>query len=448
MKFSLSTIRTVAQFATTFNLNNSVNEEEIRILQQQNKEEIEISKLISDELDKNKKLTNFLEMSSIKFNRLDEKTKQNFKFEVATFISSLKKIITVRYPNKINLLKNFLTEENIRKAYRLKHKAEIKIKKEIDIKVKESKAEDKKYFEQVRTEAGKVNFIKDEVNSKFVEQELKRINVIFKLIKDDIIPLQQKVKNLAISSTTLYGVAAGLGLAAAGLWFSSIWVPALAPVATLTSIAAGTVGIVAGILKDISNIQQEKLGKLFKQINKVDTSDINKIDYLELFNSIRGTISFIGSLSSIVKDGYKEFLKKTKSLGASIVNGIDSLVGAGFDIDSTIQGIQKINKVHKELAESHGRLNSLGISYQKWNQVDWVVLDETGLDKPYNEGGVGGKNLVFKNRITNKIYKLDELLQKTKTELRLMRLAKVYNPRTKEWYIRTWKNKDKHDNLG
>ncbi len=58
------------------------------------------------------------------------------------------------------------------------------------------------------------------------------------------------------------------------------------------------------------------------------------------------------------------------------------------------------------------------------------------------------KNLKFKNIKTSEIFVLEDLLAKSQIELNLMGVAKVYNSKLKEWYIRTLPNKFLEDNLG
>ncbi|QZE12164.1 hypothetical protein [Mycoplasma sp. Ms02] len=80
--------------------------------------------------------------------------------------------------------------------------------------------------------------------------------------------------------------------------------------------------------------------------------------------------------------------------------------------------------------------------------VKWIVTNETRQTDLYNNGGYGGKNLEFKNIITNECFTLQDLLDKTGAELKVMGLQKVYNPARGVWYIRTLRNSIKVDNLG
>ncbi|WP_373436943.1 hypothetical protein [Metamycoplasma equirhinis] len=58
------------------------------------------------------------------------------------------------------------------------------------------------------------------------------------------------------------------------------------------------------------------------------------------------------------------------------------------------------------------------------------------------------KNLKFKNIKTSEIFVLEDLLAKSQIELNLRGVAKVYNSKLKERYIRTLPNKFLEDNLG
>jgi hypothetical protein len=82
------------------------------------------------------------------------------------------------------------------------------------------------------------------------------------------------------------------------------------------------------------------------------------------------------------------------------------------------------------------------ITYKKMYQINdylskaklvkWVVVDETKQTDEYWRGGIGGKNLKFKNLETKKIFTLEELLSYTKMKLNLLGLTKVYNSHLKE----------------
>ncbi|WP_052000279.1 DUF3892 domain-containing protein [Metamycoplasma auris] len=75
------------------------------------------------------------------------------------------------------------------------------------------------------------------------------------------------------------------------------------------------------------------------------------------------------------------------------------------------------------------------------------MVNETILDKPYDEGGVGGVNTHFKNQETGEIKTLEELLKLSDFELSANGLVRVRDSKKGE-YLRTFPNKIKWDNLG
>ncbi|AIA29312.1 hypothetical protein MCFN_00745 [Mycoplasmopsis californica] len=69
------------------------------------------------------------------------------------------------------------------------------------------------------------------------------------------------------------------------------------------------------------------------------------------------------------------------------------------------------------------------------------------MGKLYYKGGIGGKNLYFKNTETGEIKSLEEMLKFTNFELSVWNMMKVYSSKY-DWYIKTFPNKVKFDNLG
>lgn len=80
-------------------------------------------------------------------------------------------------------------------------------------------------------------------------------------------------------------------------------------------------------------------------------------------------------------------------------------------------------------------------------KIGWVVVHETEQEGHYEEGGQGGKNLIFKNLKTGEIKTLEQMLKYTDFELSLWNLQRVRDHK-KGTYIRTIKNGILEDNLG
>ncbi|MCU9932195.1 hypothetical protein NW739_05855 [Mycoplasmopsis felis] len=94
---------------------------------------------------------------------------------------------------------------------------------------------------------------------------------------------------------------------------------------------------------------------------------------------------------------------------------------------------EKVNLNHKRL------LNLKSIT-------KFVVVNETEQYGEYNQGGFGGRNLIFKNIHTDEEYTLNELLNKDYLFLYYNNLT-VVNDKTKGKYIRTLPNYSLKDNL-
>ncbi|WP_324672965.1 hypothetical protein U5U50_00685 [Mycoplasma sp. 888] len=132
---------------------------------------------------------------------------------------------------------------------------------------------------------------------------------------------------------------------------------------------------------------------------------------------------------------------KLFSLGSSVISlasGVMDLVETGKDLNANLK---KQNALLDRIA---------GFSNQMWKMetIEWVVIDETKLDKPYNEGGRGEKNQYFFNLKTKQTRHLSHFLNIiSKRELAMNGFIKVKS-KTRGQYIKRIPNKTKEDNLG
>ena len=124
------------------------------------------------------------------------------------------------------------------------------------------------------------------------------------------------------------------------------------------------------------------------------------------------------------------------------------MLNAAFDIKSCIDTTNDLKNTIENQKITYKKMYQINDYLSKAKLVKWVVVDETKQTDEYWRGGIGGKNLKFKNLETKKIFTLEELLSYTKMKLNLLGLTKVYNSHLKEWYIKTLPNKSLMDNLG
>ncbi|ACF07368.1 Uncharacterised protein [Metamycoplasma arthritidis] len=449
MKLSLTAIRAVAQFASAFNISSVTEQRLVDEINNINEEDIIIAKMISEELESQKELTFYLNLSDQRWRKLNRDDIKRYQWKLWLFLDSLERKIIEKFPSKFPNIKDILNEENIRKVYKLNRKAFNETKNKIKNGLKQAKQSDKKYFKQFKTEAGNVNIVENEINSKFIEYELKKVLELWNVLKNEISPLQKEINDALNLEKRLYWAAVGMGTIAAGLWIGSLF---FQPLAVPALIVSGITAILDNLSNSIGktiNDNVKKLNKIYETIRNLGGKDVKDLNLSELSNIFSNLGFFEGvaigktieTIGSALKNPAIEALATKLSVATEVLSIMNNL-------NKAIQALERCNQMYKEIISTEGRIKSIGKKYQDLNKVDWVVLDETKQNGHYNEGGTGGKNLIFKNRITNKIYTLNELLSKSNIELKWMRLMKVYNPRINEYYIRTLRNKIKEDNLG
>ena len=109
---------------------------------------------------------------------------------------------------------------------------------------------------------------------------------------------------------------------------------------------------------------------------------------------------------------------------------------------------KEINNISFIISQVDEQISFLVKDLQNMEKINWIVVNESPLDKPYDKGGKGGKNLHFKNIKTGEIKSISEMLEYSDVQLRLWNLQKVFNSKLNEWYIKTLPNKLLIDNLG
>ncbi|MGZ9763213.1 hypothetical protein ACXYRP_02905 [Mycoplasma sp. 5912] len=163
------------------------------------------------------------------------------------------------------------------------------------------------------------------------------------------------------------------------------------------------------------------------------------------WNVFSAVKNYKGKFWAIEKVPYKTFFKKAFLHTTGFVLDSIDIYLTKREIDSMEDKNKKINNF---LSELENQLQTIAINLENIKRVEWVVVKETPLDKPYNQGGKGGKNLVFKNLKTSEVLTLEQMLAKHDWMLYAWGMQKIYNKKLNEWYIRKLPNKTKTDNLG
>ncbi|MGZ9762930.1 hypothetical protein ACXYRK_02055 [Mycoplasma sp. AC1221] len=151
---------------------------------------------------------------------------------------------------------------------------------------------------------------------------------------------------------------------------------------------------------------------------------------------------------------YKK-LKSVGSFASKLVKAIPSITFTGIDLASLGVSIDELNKLNKETVEIQkfllnltSKLNEINKYLDDIRKIEWVVMKETVQTDSYENGGTGGRNLLFKNLKTGEFKTIDQMLSVLEWQLYEWGLQKVYNPAKNIWYIRKLPNKTKLDNLG
>ncbi|WP_322901865.1 hypothetical protein [Mycoplasmopsis felis] len=326
---------------------------------------------------------------------------------------------------KLNTDKKFL-KENINLFKNKSIENIISYKKEFNKEVKNNKLRIKK--ERIKIDSDKNYYINagSEYDSKIIYAEINKLKEEYSTIYNNIIQYQEDLLKIEELSKILNSIQIALGLAQATLYIVSIF-------------TGGTTGILGGLLTAASIsiglyqkyqlYQKAKLEIILKEFN-----DKNYVHNM-LTNSFFYNI-FTKNLESL-------FPKKLQSH----FSGIANIISIGFSADSLWNDIQSIRNRSKIIFDFYEKVN---LNHKRLlnlkNVTKFVVVNETEQYGEYNQGGFGGRNLIFKNIHTNEEYTLNELLNKDYLFLYYNNLT-VVNDKTKGKYIRTLPNYSLKDNL-
>ena len=386
-------------------------------------------------------INNIFDKQNDSTKKILEKFKNNNDEKIKTFFKELLIKISIKFPQysfDIKKLSNVETfDAEINKFYGNFKKELVYSRKDFKNQAKILKEIGNSYYQRFKTEVGEVNL--NGINSKTIENQFKEYTKLLSIIKNELSPLQEKIKKLQEAKTILIALSASFGITAAAFSFASIFCPPLAILASTFSIASIECGLISSKLKKtISNINIKvlKIIQNIKIFEKFNFEWFGTREYVEFANLL---ISGIREMISTVFPPHP-FL--------NVTGGILSLIGASLDIKSCIESTEEIRKTIENQKNIYKKTIEINAYLKTIDHIKWSVVDETKQTAPYEKGGVGGKNLKFKNLKTQEIFTLETLLSYSKIKLNLLGLTKVYNSKLKEWYIKTLPNKILIDNLG
>ncbi|VEU76203.1 hypothetical protein [Mycoplasmopsis columboralis] len=307
----------------------------------------------------------------------------------------------------------------------------------------------------------KVNIIEGEVNSKTIyfkiaelEEKMKKFAEFKKNVDEVLLKQEELLKNLRIALIAAAATVVTLSVMSF-LPFVNVFaisaLPWASAVSTALSIAVNSQSFNVDRIRKVS-FSSKRLLEIYGNENKVITA----AGIASLGFSVSNAFGTLGKLSSLSIEGLmmartlKDSVKFIQTFAGKItvVGGtldVFTLITTSFDLAEQNKRIDKIKNVSSDIGDEIIRLGQLINNYKK---VEWVVIDETPQTDYYNNGGHGGRNLVFKNLETNEIKTLGQMLNEPEWKLKLWRLAKVYNSKLGIWYIKKLPNSIKEDNLG
>ncbi|QBF34646.1 hypothetical protein EG856_01775 [Mycoplasmopsis phocirhinis] len=345
-------------------------------------------------------------------------------------------LINVEQKNKI-----ILDKQNFKNFDKNLHKTFINTINTIKQDNKKNNKEIKSYYKRIKTDIQNKFAVNDdgEISSKNIEQTISNLSELVKNINEYILKNVNIAKNLLIASTTLYSASFLAAAASSVLLLISPFSSGLsiAPIPWL-SLGSTALALAASSCK-IAYHNTIKTINEFKHIQSI-LSQYKLMTIGELTSKlvsavVSGTILKYGIIQTI-------FSKNISSLTPYL--NFFKMMSSAFEIIRNTEQIQQINSIGNQI---RNEVISLVDMLSNMKKVKWIVINETPLDKPYNQGGVGGVNTHFKNIETGEIRTLEQFLSLSNFELSSYGFKKVKHPKT-GYYIRTLPNKIKWDNLG
>lgn len=324
-------------------------------------------------------INNIFDKQNDSAKKILEKFKNNNDEKIKTFFKELLIKISIKFPQysidikKLSNVETFNAEIN--KFYGNFKKELVYSRKDFKTQAKILKEIGNSYYERFKTEVGEVNL--NGINSKTIENQFKEYTKLLSIIKNELLPLQEKIKKLQEARTILIALSASFGITAAAFSFASIFCPPLAALASTFSIASIECGLISSKLKKtISNINIKvlKIIQNIKVFEKFNFEWFGTHEYVEFANLL------ISGIREIISTAFPHpFLNLT--------GGILSLIGASLDIKSCIESIEEIRKTIENQQNIYKKTIEINAYLKAIEHVKWSVVDETKQTAPYEKGG-------------------------------------------------------------
>ncbi|WP_427867505.1 hypothetical protein [Mycoplasmopsis arginini] len=338
-----------------------------------------------------------------------------------------------------NLLE--LNDEVKSKLNKKFHSILVESLKQIKLEKKEINNNAKSYYKRIKTDIKKMFEINDDgvESSKNVENKILNLKELLDKIQNSILQKTNLANRLLTGSTVITGISIGTGLLAASLYtlipftFGATSVPAAA-----LSLATGILGSIASALK-MAYYDVLKTIESFKEIE--DT--LSKYSFMTVTEMALKTTSFSLSLFKLKYN----IVKFDSLINPNSLSKVSTFIAPLISTKNLLEDINELDefkKFNNEIKESSLELLK---TISRLETIKWTVINETIINKPYTQGGVGGTNTHFKNLKTGEIKTLEELLKLNNFELSINGFLRVKDPNKGE-YLRTFPNKVKWDNLG
>lgn len=321
------------------------------------------------------------------------------------------------------------------------HSILVKSLKQIKLEKKEINNNAKSYYKRIKTDIKNMFEINDDgvESSKNVENKILNLKELLDKIQKSILQKTNLANRLLTASTVIKGISIGTGLAAASLYalipftFGATSVPTAA-----LSLATGILGSIASALK-MAYYDVLKTIESFKEIE--DT--LSKYSFMTVTEMASKTTSFSLSLFKLKYN----IVKFDSLINPNSLSRVSAFIGPLISTKNLLEDINELEefkKFNNEIKESSLELLK---TISRLETIKWIVINETIINKPYTQGGVGGANTHFKNLKNGEIKTLEDLLKLNDFELSINGLLRVKDPKKGE-YLRTFPNKVKWDNLG
>lgn len=224
-------------------------------------------------------------------------------------------------------------------------------------------------------------------SSKNVENKILNLKELLDKIQKSILQKTNLANRLLTASTVIKGISIGTGLAAASLYalmpftFGATSVPAAA-----LSLATGILGSIASALK-MAYYDVLKTIESFKEIEDI----LSKYSFMTVNEMASKTTSFSLSLFKLKYN----IMKFDSLINPNSLSRVSAFIGPLISTKKLLEDINELEefkKINNEIKE--GSLELLK-TISRLETIRWTVINETIIDKPYTQGGVGGANTHF-----------------------------------------------------